>query len=191
MGIDAPHSSQFPSNRPASAAIHRVFLALGANIGDRRRNLVTALQRLHKEVELENISSIYETEPVSYTEQPRFFNLVCQGRTRLEAEELLRYVKEIETILGRKPSFRNGPRPIDIDILFYDNLHIEREYLIIPHPRLSERAFVLVPLAEIAPEIVDPGSGKSTRELLANVSQEGIYRCASDLRISLEQDIQN
>jgi GTP cyclohydrolase-4 len=191
MSLDAPLSPLFPSNRHAPAATHRVFLALGANIGDRRGNLAAALQRLRDVVEIEALSSIYETEPVGYTDQPRFLNIVCQGKTWLDAEHLLSYAKEIETAIGRRPSFRNGPRPIDIDILFYDNLHLELEHLIIPHPRMRERAFVLVPLAEIAPDTLDPVSGLAARELLAGVSTDGVNRLASNLKISLERDIQS
>lgn len=191
MSIDVSLSPLFPKNGHVPAATHTVYLALGANIGDRRGNLAAALQRLREVMEIEVISSIYETEPVGYADQPRFLNTVCRGKTWLDAENLLKYAKEIETAIGRKPSFRNGPRPIDIDILFYDDLTLEREKLTLPHPRLRERAFVLAPLAEIAPEVVDPVSGKNAQELLAEVSQEGVTRLAPNLKISLDRDIQS
>src|SRR5215469_8515896 len=178
MNIDAPLSPLFPRNRHSPVATHTIYLALGANIGDRRGNLAAALQRLREVMEIEIVSSIYETEPVGYTDQPRFLNIVCRGKTWLGAEHLLKYAKEIEAAIGRKPSFRNGPRPIDIDILFYDDLLLEQENLTIPHPRMRERAFVLVPLAEIAPEVVDPVSEKTILELLAKISQEGVRRVA-------------
>lgn len=191
MSIEAPLSPLFPKNGHIPAATHIVYLALGANIGDRRGNLATALQRLREIMDIEIVSSIYETEPVGYIDQPRFLNIVCRGKTWLQAEELLKYAKEIEAAIGRKPSFRNGPRPIDIDILFYDDVQIEQEHLTIPHPRMRERAFVLAPLAEIAPEVSDPVSGKNARELLAAVSQEGVNRLAPNLKISLDRDIQS
>lgn len=191
MSIDVSLSPLFPKNGHAPVATHTVYLALGANIGDRRGNLAAALQRLREVTEIEVISSIYETEPVGYADQPRFLNTVCRGKTWLDAENLLKYAKEIESAIGRKPSFRNGPRPIDIDILFYDDLTLEQEKLTLPHPRLRERAFVLAPLAEIAPEVVDPVSGKNAQELLAAVSQEGVTRLAPNLKISLDRDIQS
>src|ERR1700730_11243118 len=138
MSIDAQLSPLFPTNGHAPVATHTIYLALGANLGDRRGNMAAALQRLREIMEIESISSIYETEPVGYTDQPNFLNAVCKGKTWLESGNLLKYVKEIEAALGRKPLFRNGPRPIDIDILFYDDLHLTQESLTIPHPRLHE-----------------------------------------------------
>jgi len=190
MSIETSLSPLFPSNRQAPATTHVVYLALGANIGDRRGNLAAALQRLREVIEIDVVSSIYETEPVGFTDQPPFFNLVCWGKTWLDPENLLKYTKEIEAAVGRKPSFRNGPRLIDVDILFYDDLHIEQEDLSIPHPRLRERAFVLIPLAEIAPGIIDPVSGKTARELLASLSQNGVKKLAANLKVPLERDIQ-
>src|SRR5260370_5302351 len=191
MSIDAPLSPLFPKKGHAPVASHVVYLALGANLGDRRGNLAAALQRLREVMDIDIVSSIYETEPVGYTNQPRFLNMVCRGKTWLDALNLLKYAKEIEFAIGRKPSFRNGPRPIDIDILFYDDLKREQENLTLPHPRLRERAFVLAPLAEIAPEAIDPVSGKTAQELLATISQEGVTRLAPNLKISLDHDIQN
>jgi len=191
MSIDAPLSPLFPKNGHTPVATHTVYLALGANIGDRRGNLAAALQRLREVMEIEIISSIYETDPVGYIDQPRFLNIVCRGKTWLQAENLLKYAKEIEFAIGRRPSFRNGPRPIDIDILLYDDLKLEQEHLTIPHPRMRERAFVLAPLSEIAPEVIDPVSGKTAQELLAGVSQEGVTRLAPNLKISLDRDIQS
>src|SRR5579883_1691383 len=191
MSTEAPLSPLFLRNGHNPVATHTVYLALGANIGDRRGNLAAALQRLREVVEIDLVSSIYETDPVGYTDQPRFLNIVCRGKTWLDAENLLKYIKEVEAAIGRKPSFRNGPRPIDIDILFYDDLHLEKEHLTVPHPRLRERAFVLFPLAEIAPELVDPVSGKTAQELLGAVSQEGVVQLAPNLKISLDRDIQS
>src|SRR5207244_1047887 len=188
---DATASPLFPHNGHTPVATHMVYLALGSNMGDRRGNLAAALQQLREMMEISAISSIYETEPVGYLDQPRFLNIVCSGKTQLSTRELLKRVKEIEKILGRRPTFRNGPRPIDIDILFYDNLRITEDDLTIPHPRLAERAFVLVPLAEIAPGKVDPVSGLTAQELLEAVSQAGGRDLAPNLSIALDRDIQS
>jgi 2-amino-4-hydroxy-6-hydroxymethyldihydropteridine diphosphokinase len=156
--------------------IHHVYLALGSNIGNRQQNLSKALQRLREIVDIRKISSVYETEPVGYLDQPRFLNMVCYGQATSSLDGLLRSTKAIEVVLGREPSFRNAPRPIDIDILLYDNLRLETEHLTIPHPRMSERAFVLVPLVEIAPTVIEPVSGKTAEELLLAVSQAGVNK---------------
>ncbi|GAC1457314.1 MAG: hypothetical protein PVSMB2_12010 [Ktedonobacteraceae bacterium] len=117
--------------------------------------------------------------------------MVCCGKTELSAQELLKETKTIEVAIGRQPSFRNGPRPIDIDILLYDDIHIEQEVLTIPHPRMYERAFVLVPLAEISPNVIDPLSGKTAQELADALPRDGINILAPNLRIALDRDIQN
>jgi GTP cyclohydrolase-4 len=179
------------SNGKAPAKVHTVYLALGSNLGDRRGNLAAALQRLREVMEVSKVSSIYETEPVGYLDQPNFFNIVLESKTTLSAQELLKYAKEVEAAIGRQPTFRNGPRPIDIDIIFFDDQKISQDNLIVPHARMAERAFVLVPLAEIAPDAVDPVSGHTVQELLKSVSQNGVKKLAPSLRISLEHDIQS
>lgn len=154
-----------------------VYLGLGSNLGDRVGNLKSALERLSEKVAIKKISSIYETEPLYYTEQPMFFNAVIKGVTILDPLELLSLVKGIETDLGRQPGFRNAPRIIDIDILFYGERIIRTDELTIPHPRITERAFVLVPLAEIAPRLVHPQLKKKTSDLLAGVNgMEGVRK---------------
>ncbi len=143
-----------------------VYLALGANLGDREKNLQDALAQLGEFVHITATSSIYETEPVGVKEQPWFLNQVLAGTTTLSPVDLLRRVKKIETEMGRSEGIRFGPRPIDIDILFYDRLIELSPALTIPHPRLHARAFVLVPLAEIAPDLVHPRLRVPVRTLL-------------------------
>ena len=142
-----------------------VYLGLGSNIGDRRKNLERAMEMLSQRLKVVGVSSVYDTAPLGNTDQPRFFNMVCQAYTRLMPQVLLTLAKGIESKLGRMGK-TNEPRPIDIDILFYEDQIIETPELVVPHPRLAERAFVLVPLAEIAPGLIHPVLGKSITDIL-------------------------
>ncbi len=152
-----------------------VYLGLGTNLGQRMRNMRQALDLLSRRVHIEELSSIYETEPWGYLDQPRFLNAVCRGVTFLSHGELLYLAKRIETSLGRSLGFPNAPRPMDIDILFYGDLILESPDLTIPHPRLAERAFVLVPLREIAPDLIHPSTGRNVKEMLLGLGKiEGI-----------------
>ena len=128
-----------------------VYLGLGANLGDRAANIREALERLHERAPVERVSSLYETPPVGYTEQPHFLNAACKATTGLSPEELLHVAGGIERAMGRIASFRNAPRLIDIDILLYDDLVLETERLVIPHASMHRRAFVLVPLRRSIP----------------------------------------
>ena len=120
-------------------------------------------------------SSIYETAPWGYRDQDDFLNMVVEAETELGPKQLLILLKGIEVQLGRKPRFRNGPREIDIDILLYDDLVLDELVLHIPHPRLHERAFILAPLADLAPNLEIPNTGKKVAEFLANLDTSGVH----------------
>jgi 2-amino-4-hydroxy-6-hydroxymethyldihydropteridine diphosphokinase len=152
------------------------YLALGTNLGNRQANLKIAKDRLSAGIEIVKESSIYETAPWGFTDQPQFLNQVIQVRTEFNPFILLWQLKIIERKMGRIKTFRNGPRLIDLDILFYEKRVIRKFYLQIPHPRLHERAFVLIPLAEIAPELIHPVLGLSVQELLSRINSEGVQR---------------
>lgn len=156
-----------------------VYLALGSNIGDREENLREAIRRLGASgVRVTKTSSVYETEPVDYLDQPWFLNGVLEAQTELSPTGLLATLRQIESQMGSKKPFAKGPRLIDLDILLYDDATIHTPELEVPHPRMLQRNFVLVPLAEIAPNLRHPSWPASAVELLANspdASQVRIY----------------
>jgi 2-amino-4-hydroxy-6-hydroxymethyldihydropteridine diphosphokinase len=154
--------------------LHNVYLALGSNVGDRLRNLRSVLHALPTQVKPVECSPIYETEPWGFLDQPTFLNQVIKATTELTPEDLLHYTKGIEVHLGRKPTIKYGPRLIDIDILFYDDLILSTDSLEIPHPLISERAFVLVPLADLDPELEHPILKSSIGQLVSGVDKSGV-----------------
>jgi 2-amino-4-hydroxy-6-hydroxymethyldihydropteridine diphosphokinase len=149
------------------------YIAWGSNLGDRIATLRTAVQRLQKLGRITGISSLYETEPVGYLEQPAFLNAVVALNTELAPVDLLQALLGIERDLGRTRSFQNAPRTIDLDLLLVDDVTLEATEMTLPHPRLHERAFVLVPLAELAPEMVHPVSGQTMRQVLSALPDRG------------------
>lgn len=151
-----------------------VFIGLGSNLGDRQRFLHKAVESLAPEVIPLKASQIYETPPWGYKDQPAFLNQVIKAQTDLTPEALLNKLKSIEKELGRVERFRYGPRCIDLDILFYNDLIYKSETLVIPHPLLAERAFVLLPLNEIAPGLLHPGMNTRISELLEKLDHSEI-----------------
>lgn len=152
----------------------RIYIGIGTNLGDKEDNLKQAMSFLSEKVSITKVSSLYETEPVGYQDQPWFLNLVLEGETSLDANELLEFTQGIEKQMKRIKTIVNGPRIIDVDILWYDQKQIETERLTIPHPRMLERAFVMVPLFEIAPALIL--SGKTMEAWMENFQGEQIVK---------------
>lgn len=157
--------------------MHTVYLALGTNLGDRIVHIQRALMQLFTSgIVVTRCSAIWETEPFGITDQPWFLNAVVEAQTSREPLELLRLVKELEATMGREPAFVNGPRIIDIDLLFSDDTCIQSEELILPHPRIAERRFVLEPMVELAPDWKHPISGLTMRQLLDAAPPLAMFR---------------
>jgi 2-amino-4-hydroxy-6-hydroxymethyldihydropteridine diphosphokinase len=153
-----------------------VYLGLGSNLGNRQGNLDQALKLLSQRMQVGKVSSIYDTEPVGNTNQPRFLNLVCEVKTRLTPEGLLTMVKGLEQMMGRR-SRTGEPRIIDIDILLYADMVMQTKDLEIPHSKMVDRQFVLVPLAEIAPDVVHPVTKKTIKEMNKAVKEvQGVMK---------------
>ncbi len=152
--------------------MHTVYLALGSNVGDRTEHLARAASLLGEGVSIERRAPIYESKPVGKTDQPNFYNTVIEARTDMSPRDLLAFIKKVEGEVGRTPSEHWGPREIDIDIIFYDDLILQEPDLTIPHPHTEKRDFVLAPLADIAPDMVHPALRKTVSELLAELPRD-------------------
>lgn len=151
-----------------------VYLGVGSNLGNRKANLLSAISLLSGISTVRKLSPIYQTSPVGFEKQPDFLNMACLVSISYEPEEFLKEIKAIEKKLGREKSFKNGPRLIDIDILFWGKEVIKTKNLQVPHPRAAEREFVLRPLSRIAPSLVHPLLRKSVSSLLASLEPQGI-----------------
>jgi 2-amino-4-hydroxy-6-hydroxymethyldihydropteridine diphosphokinase len=149
----------------------KIYLSLGSNLRDRQENIRQALELLeHKGVRILQVSSFYETEPLYIVDQPWFLNVAAEVQSELAPQSFFELLQQVELSLGRERKVRFGPRTIDIDILFYGNELFDHSALQIPHPRLQERKFVLVPMAELAPDFIHPVLKKSMSELLKKCS---------------------
>jgi 2-amino-4-hydroxy-6-hydroxymethyldihydropteridine diphosphokinase len=156
---------------------HNVYLSLGSNLGDRAKNLRGAIAALRKAgIDVKRISSMYETEPVDYLDQPWFVNVAVEAETELAPAPLLQALRAIETQMGSKKLIAKGPRLIDMDVLLCGNDVIDTPELQIPHPRMHLRRFVLEPLAEIAPNVRHPVSGLRVSEMLARTPDKSVVR---------------
>ena len=152
--------------------MHQIFLALGSNIENRKQHIEEAILLLREKMNNVTIAPLYETKPRYFENQHNFLNTVLCGFTDLEPQELLQFTKTVQKAVGRVERFRNGPREIDIDILFYDTVAYKDEELEIPHPRLQERDFVLQPFSDINPDFFHPILKKTIRELLDTLPEE-------------------
>lgn len=170
-----------------------VYLGLGSNIGDKEVNCLLALDAIaaSDHNHLLTISSLYKTEPIGYQDQDWFINCVAEVSTTLLPRPFHAFLQGIETRMGRKKTVPMGPRIIDLDILFYGNKVVDEEDLIIPHPRLHERGFVLVPLAELAPDLLHPVLKKTVGDLLQQSDKKGVELYAAPPATPTDRPIDN
>jgi len=143
-----------------------ILISLGSNLDDRQGNIRSALNFMTAFFRIDNLSSLYESEPMGYGQQGWFINTVVSGGFSNDPLELLQLCKDVENRMGRVPNWKNGPRIIDIDILAFENLVVRTNEITIPHPRMTERKFVLLPVKEISPDFIHPALGKHIDDLL-------------------------
>jgi 2-amino-4-hydroxy-6-hydroxymethyldihydropteridine diphosphokinase len=158
---------------------YTVYIGLGSNMGDRVAALREAVRRLQAIIKIDTVSQLYVAAPLGYVRQDAFINAVTRGTTTLKPQDLLHELQQMERAMGRRPGVQYGPRPIDLDILLYGAAQIESPTLIIPHPELANRAFVLKPLAEIAPNLMHPTLYYTITQLLQDAddaSQVKVYQ---------------
>lgn len=156
-----------------------VYIALGANLGNREANLRMALRAMTRMARVQAVSALYESEPEGGAAQPAYNNAVCRIETGLEPASLLRFLKTLEHEIGRRSTAEpRAPRPIDLDILLYEDRIVDSDGLTVPHPRMSGRAFVMAPLAEIAPNVTVPGTGETVKALAGKAGEAGLKRIA-------------
>lgn len=168
---------------------HPLLLALGSNLEQRQQNLEQALAQLSQVVQITAVSPLYETEPWGFSHQPAFLNACLAGTTQLSPTDLLAFVKNVESQIGRLPGLKWGPRLIDIDILAMGSLVWQSDELTIPHPLMAERAFVLAPLADIAADFVHPVLGQRIADLLTAVDLFPVRRWPQPLSWSREKQL--
>jgi 2-amino-4-hydroxy-6-hydroxymethyldihydropteridine diphosphokinase len=156
--------------------MHPVYLSLGTNLGDRFGNLSRAVEQLREHLTVTAVSPVYSTEAWGYKDQPSFINACVAAMTSLSPRELLKVVKGIERDMGRTPTRHWGPRLIDIDIIFYNGQVVDEPDLVVPHPHVAERAFVLAPLADIIPNFAHPVTGVTVQDMLEVIDTAGVER---------------
>lgn len=161
--------------------MRNIYLGLGTNLGNRRQNLAKAAAGLEEVMQVTAVSPIYASEPWGFTQQPDFLNMCLAGRTNLSPTELLSFIKNLENEIGRQKTLKWGPRLIDIDILLYADWIIQTDDLTIPHAFMTERAFVLRPLADIAPDLTHPVNGLTVAEMATAVDSAGLQRLTEPL----------
>ncbi len=164
------------TNDSRSSEHSEAYIALGANLGDREQTLYDAIKLLHShlQIRVQRCSGIYDTAPVGYTDQPAFYNMVIRVSTILQPLELLQIMLDIENQLGRVRDIRWGPRTVDLDLLWMDSIQMDTDRLQLPHPRMNERAFVLVPLQEIVEPQETPALYQLIDESMQHVQDQAI-----------------